>query len=568
MNHSVPSDAERAQKAAEPARSSRSQQPFGPGGRSVQLAAIMNSSPQAQALTQLKDDVQQSPGVQRLMGLAAEINQGEPAQLRGVPVNDDVNLEREADLMGAKALAVQRQPASDNASPVPVQRAESAVPPNHTGLPDQLKSGVESLSGMSLDSVKVHYNSAQPAQLNALAFAQGADIHVAPGQEQHLPHEAWHVVQQAQGRVQQTMQMKQQDAEPFLSGKDELTAFEDPGGEPIQRVIGDAGEANTDRVVHDRDNVVAKIKGVVAPKYLGPKWPKDPTIYALGFYYNESGGFALGQDPNYWLVGKKEEEEAIKSHGQKAPTLIPLRSPVLQGLSNGTYVLDQDSGAIKPGIGGTYADGNYPFVILANGALSIANDTTVGHTGLAEGNAVLMAGELTITAGKATYRSCQTGHYYTTPAEEARGIEIMKASYSWIGDLSPKGPAGKDAGLGLLAFGMAPGSGTYGHQQKMKENFVQALALWKSHKKDVWVVDVLMQSLTNTVKRYTKLFDEEDDLKPETIKTLTGLVKITGDMLRDMKAAIDEHQRGLDVDEPRPDGLEGYDGTNPFEEED
>jgi hypothetical protein len=79
---------------------------------------------------------------------------------------------------------------------------------NNTGLPDNLKSGIESLSGMSLDHVKVHYNSSQPAQLNAHAYAQGSDIHLAPGQEQHLPHEAWHVVQQAQGRVQPTMQMK------------------------------------------------------------------------------------------------------------------------------------------------------------------------------------------------------------------------------------------------------------------------------------------------------------------------------------------------------------------------
>ena len=80
---------------------------------------------------------------------------------------------------------------------------------NKTGLPDQLKSGVETLSGMSMDNVKVHYNSPQPAQLNALAYAQGSDIHVGPGQEQHLPHEAWHVVQQAQGRVQPTTQMKE-----------------------------------------------------------------------------------------------------------------------------------------------------------------------------------------------------------------------------------------------------------------------------------------------------------------------------------------------------------------------
>jgi len=87
------------------------------------------------------------------------------------------------------------------------QRADSGTP-NRTGLPDHLKTGVESLSGMSLDAVKVHYNSARPAQLNALAYAQGTDIHVGPGQEKHLPHEAWHVVQQAQGRVKPTRQMK------------------------------------------------------------------------------------------------------------------------------------------------------------------------------------------------------------------------------------------------------------------------------------------------------------------------------------------------------------------------
>ena len=93
----------------------------------------------------------------------------------------------------------QKNPVSEN----PVQSKE-----NKTGMSDNLKSGIENLSGMNMDHVRVHYNSSQPAQLNALAYAQGSDIHVAPGQEKHLPHEAWHVVQQAQGRVQPTTQMK------------------------------------------------------------------------------------------------------------------------------------------------------------------------------------------------------------------------------------------------------------------------------------------------------------------------------------------------------------------------
>ncbi|WDF65958.1 eCIS core domain-containing protein [Flavobacterium sp. KACC 22763] len=79
---------------------------------------------------------------------------------------------------------------------------------NNTGLPDNLKSGIENLSGHSMDDVKVHYNSDKPAQLNAHAYAQGTDIHIASGQEKHLPHEAWHVVQQKQGRVKPTLQMK------------------------------------------------------------------------------------------------------------------------------------------------------------------------------------------------------------------------------------------------------------------------------------------------------------------------------------------------------------------------
>jgi hypothetical protein len=79
---------------------------------------------------------------------------------------------------------------------------------NNTGLPDNLKSGIENLSGYSMGDVKVHYNSDKPAQLQAHAYAQGTDIHLASGQEKHLPHEAWHVVQQKQGRVQSTMQMK------------------------------------------------------------------------------------------------------------------------------------------------------------------------------------------------------------------------------------------------------------------------------------------------------------------------------------------------------------------------
>ncbi|HWF02056.1 MAG TPA: DUF4157 domain-containing protein [Candidatus Angelobacter sp.] len=186
MKETVPSVAGPAQKA-EPAHSPRTRQLFASQGRCAQLAAAIHDSPLVQALVQLQDDLQSSPVVQGLLGLASEMNSSPPATLQ-------------------KKSETEAPP---RASTAPAQIEESAVRrPNRTGLPDQVKAGVEGLSGMSLDNVRVHYNSAQPAQLNALAYAQGTEVHVAPGQEKHLPHEAWHVVQQAQGRVKPTRQMK------------------------------------------------------------------------------------------------------------------------------------------------------------------------------------------------------------------------------------------------------------------------------------------------------------------------------------------------------------------------
>lgn len=76
--------------------------------------------------------------------------------------------------------------------------------PERSGLPGPLQAGLEALSGIDLSDVQVHARSDEPARLNALAFARGNQIHLAPGQERQLPHEAWHVVQQRQGRVPAT----------------------------------------------------------------------------------------------------------------------------------------------------------------------------------------------------------------------------------------------------------------------------------------------------------------------------------------------------------------------------
>ena len=167
-----------------------------------------------------------------------------------------------------------------------LQQSQSDSKPrqNNTGLPDKLKTGIESLSGMSLDHVKVHYNSSQPAQLNALAYAQGGDIHVAPGQEQHLPHEAWHIVQQAQGRVQPTMQMK-----------DGVPVNDDAGLEREADVMGARARNTTTTPVLK----LAPIPTVAAVAQL------YDGLLVPGYRISTNGLFAVSTDDNKELISTK-----------------------------------------------------------------------------------------------------------------------------------------------------------------------------------------------------------------------------------------------------------------------
>lgn len=105
-----------------------------------------------------------------------------------------------------RRMAEQNEGGSDHPSGADRSAAIRQIP-NRTGLPDVLKDGMERAVGRSMDDVTVHYNSPRPSLIHALAYTQGTDIHLAPGQEGHLPHEAWHVVQQLQGRVRPSIRL-------------------------------------------------------------------------------------------------------------------------------------------------------------------------------------------------------------------------------------------------------------------------------------------------------------------------------------------------------------------------
>ncbi|HVI48925.1 MAG TPA: DUF4157 domain-containing protein, partial [Chitinophaga sp.] len=156
----------------------------------------------------------------------------------------------------------------------PVQRKAQEAPPskpNNTGLPGHLKSGVENLSGLAMDDVKVHYNSDKPVQLQAAAYTQGTEIHVAPGQEKHLPHEAWHVVQQKQGRVAPTTQLKQ----TFVNDNEVLEKEADEkGSESLSR----GAAPGTDLQAHVIQRVSNTNSGVVQ---FGKKTKKPSPLEKL-----------------------------------------------------------------------------------------------------------------------------------------------------------------------------------------------------------------------------------------------------------------------------------------------
>jgi hypothetical protein len=144
-----------------------------------------------------EEEMQLKAGTAQLAGPEEEMQlKAETAQLAGP--EEEMQLKAETAQLAGPEEEMQLKEAGSGSS------SQSS----NGGLPAGLRAGIEATSGMDLADVRVHSNSDKPRELDALAYTQGNDIHVGPGQERHLPHEAWHVVQQRQGRVSPTVQTK------------------------------------------------------------------------------------------------------------------------------------------------------------------------------------------------------------------------------------------------------------------------------------------------------------------------------------------------------------------------
>ena len=141
--------------------------------------------------------------VQRATDAVAQ-RAGEEEELQMVQRAEIEGLETETEDASNSDSAEMEASESEAEAASDADAVQMMAAPRDGGLPAQLRAGIEGLSGMALGDVTVQRNSSAPAAVGAHAFARGNDIHLAPGQERHLPHEAWHVVQQRQGRVPAT----------------------------------------------------------------------------------------------------------------------------------------------------------------------------------------------------------------------------------------------------------------------------------------------------------------------------------------------------------------------------
>ncbi|MFC1747787.1 DUF4157 domain-containing protein [Pseudomonadota bacterium] len=249
--------------------------------------------------------------------------------------------------------SLQRRPADDEAiqgklsSPSTSAQLQSIKPSpeNKTGMPDSLKSGVEALSGMDMSDVRVYKNSNKPAQLNALAYAQGNDIHLGAGHEQHLAHEAWHVVQQRQGRVKPTTQMAGVQVNDDVSLEKEADAM---GAKAITQAKADSASP---KVTHSGTDAYNHSSGATIQGYfLFPG--SNEHVTTVPKLYRIEGSISLNQTLKGWAADKTERKyynwnDAIDEAVELAHAYSGYEPPV----ESDTQTIDVDLKKVKANTG-------------------------------------------------------------------------------------------------------------------------------------------------------------------------------------------------------------------------
>lgn len=232
-------------------------------------------------------------------------------------------------------------------------------------LPEHLKERLEQGTGFSMDDVRIHYHSDKPAELGALAYTQGADIFIGPGQEKHLEHELGHVVQQKQGKVRPTTHI---EGIPVNDASDlEMTAERIGQGRVPQFCQENCGEA-ADDTYNDLEPVVQRMLftnimrddkkfkinedtdlgtlWAMACEYMGQKGQKKKRD---GSHYNSINDYIKPLANVVWEGGSVEmskgDSARVITHGNEPEGETPryvsnARYGQIQGMDLGVFGID------------------------------------------------------------------------------------------------------------------------------------------------------------------------------------------------------------------------------------
>ncbi|UUZ78915.1 DUF4157 domain-containing protein [Paenibacillus sp. P26] len=174
------------------------------GNRAVQRM-ISGLPAQRMSLDEEELQMKAAPVTQRM-----ELDEDE-LQLKAVPAAQRMSLDEEELQMKAVSAA---QRMSQDDEELQLKSAPAVQRKGGDGMPDLVRAKMEQAFSADFSDVKVHVGD-KAGQVGALAYAQGSDIHFAPGQynpesskgQQLLGHELAHIVQQKQGRVKPTAEI-------------------------------------------------------------------------------------------------------------------------------------------------------------------------------------------------------------------------------------------------------------------------------------------------------------------------------------------------------------------------
>ena len=300
---------------------------------------------------------------------------------------------------------------------------------NKTGIPDGLKAGMESVSGLSLNDVSVHRNSDKPAQLQAHAYAQGTDVHLAPGQEKHLPHELGHVVQQKQGRVAPTTQLKGEvpvNDSPSLEKEadtlgakakslgasaevSQLKAVEEE--EPVQGKF--AGPAQRKEVEEEEEVMQGKFKGTVQRE--GDETKSEEEEEGDGLKGNQTkievGGFEI----TYTDVPKEKKQKVEGKYKDSEWTVSGERQLKDEAKGIWEYTISGNSPSLE-----VEAKDKFPIAIIPLGVPGISATISVGGSIKAGANG---SGNIKFMSNGSTFTDASAFGSLTASLEASLSIE-------------------------------------------------------------------------------------------------------------------------------------------------